>query len=280
MIDCPGIVPPSAGESDEVLLMRGVVRVENVANPAQYVDGVLKRCQRRHIERTYGVKEWKNAEEFLESLARKSGRLLKGGEPDCDAVARVVLNNFLRGRVPWFTPPPMPEGGEEGEKRGDGVGEREGRLGEMGRKRKREEIEAMVKKAKMGNETKGAVNAEATDEFEEEELDEEDRNEDAEDGSASDNDEDGLEDEFDGFVDGLAVDPDTIGDLDGGSDVDFGEEFEEDEEDRQTGSVDDNGCVTLEESEEEQTANYDDLKVITSRSIDERKPPGKKRRKS
>lgn len=279
MIDCPGIVPPSAGESDEVLLRRGVVRVENVANPAQYVDGVLTWCQRRHVERTYGVKEWKNADEFLEMLARKSGRLLKGGEPDGDAVAKVVLNDFLRGRLPWFTPPPMPEGGEEGEKKDDGMGEREGRLGEMGRKRKREEIEAMVKKAKKGGDTKAAAIAEATEDAEEEELVEEDRNEDAEDGSASDNDDDGLEDGFEGFADGLVVDPDTIGDLDGGRDADFGEDFEEDDDDRQNSSADDSGGVMLEESDE-QTDNDDDLKVITGRGIDERKPPGHRRRNS
>jgi len=41
-------------------------------------------------------------------LARKSGRLLRGGDPDVDAVAKMVLNDFLRGKVPWFTPPPPP----------------------------------------------------------------------------------------------------------------------------------------------------------------------------
>ena len=66
-------------------------------------------------------------------LARKSGRLLKGGEADLDAVAKTVLNDFLRGRIPWFMPPPKAEDGEEG------IEGREGRLGEMktGAKRKR-----------------------------------------------------------------------------------------------------------------------------------------------
>ena len=45
-------------------------------------------------------------------MARKSGRLLKGGEPDSDGVARMVINDFLRGKLPWFTPVPKAEGRE------------------------------------------------------------------------------------------------------------------------------------------------------------------------
>jgi nuclear GTP-binding protein len=34
------------------------------------------------------------------------GRLLKGGEPDLDAVAKIVLSDWVRGRIPFFVPPP------------------------------------------------------------------------------------------------------------------------------------------------------------------------------
>ena len=132
LIDCPGIVPPSVTDGPVDLLMRGVVRVEGVEAPAQYVPAVLERCERRHLERTYGAKGWcasssssassgedsgneramtekERIEEsirFLDLLARKGGRLLKGGEADLDGVAKMVLNDFLRGKIPWFVPPP------------------------------------------------------------------------------------------------------------------------------------------------------------------------------
>ena len=50
----------------------------------------------------------------------------------------MVLNDFLRGKIPWFTQPPV----VEGEDVGKGVEGREGRLGEMGKKRKREDDDA------------------------------------------------------------------------------------------------------------------------------------------
>jgi len=71
-----------------------VVRIENVEHPEQYVAAAMDRCQKKHLERTYEVTNWNNATEFLEALARKGGRLLKGGEADLDGVAKMFLNDL------------------------------------------------------------------------------------------------------------------------------------------------------------------------------------------
>ncbi|QPC75887.1 hypothetical protein HYE68_006639 [Fusarium pseudograminearum] len=134
LIDCPGIVPPSTSDTPTDLVLRGVVRVEKVEHPEQYIQSLLNRVKKHHMEKTYELKGWDNSTEFLELLARKAGRLLRGGEPDLDGVAKMVLNDFMRGKIPWFTPPPKSEGEADTK-----VGNREGRLGEMPRKRKQEE---------------------------------------------------------------------------------------------------------------------------------------------
>lgn len=136
LIDCPGVVPPSSTDTPQDILLKGVVRVENVEHPEQYIPAVLAKTKPQHIERTYQIKGYKDHIEFLEILARKAGRLLHGGEPDVDGVAKMVLNDFLRGKVPWFTPPPLLEGQEENVK---GIEGRAGKLGEMGMKRSRDE---------------------------------------------------------------------------------------------------------------------------------------------
>lgn len=142
LIDCPGVVPPSNTDTEEDILLRGVVRVENVQNPEQYIPGVLKRTQRRHIERTYEIQNYTDAVDFLSILARKGGRLLRGGEPDLDGVAKMVINDFLRGKIPWFTPPPHSSNEEN-----ENIEGREGRLGEMTRKRKAEELDSSTQNA-------------------------------------------------------------------------------------------------------------------------------------
>ncbi len=137
LIDCPGVVPPNNNDSQEDILLRGVVRVENVENPEQYITAVLKKTKPQHIERTYDIKGFNNATQFLELLARKGGRLLKGGEADVDGVAKMVINDFLRGKIPWFTPPPVVDG-----PRNKGIEGRKGALGEMGKIRNPEDFES------------------------------------------------------------------------------------------------------------------------------------------
>lgn len=161
LIDCPGIVPPNQKDTPQDLLLRGVVRVENVDNPEQYIPAVLNKVKLHHMERTYQLKGWKDHIEFLELLARRGGRLLKGGEPDVDGVAKMVLNDFMRGKIPWFSPAPAIEGTE-----GDVVTEgREGRFGEMPSKRKRDEAESVADTESMAPPAaKSSKTAEAGDE--------------------------------------------------------------------------------------------------------------------
>ncbi|KAI1502533.1 nucleolar GTP-binding protein 2 [Biscogniauxia marginata] len=137
LIDCPGVVPPNAQDRPEDVLLRGVVRVEKVENPEQYIPRLFEKVKQHHLERTYELKGWTDHLSFLEMLARKGGRLLKGGEPDVDGTAKMVITDFNRGRIPWFTPAPVAEAGESKAFEG-----REGRLGEMPRKRKRDDSDA------------------------------------------------------------------------------------------------------------------------------------------
>jgi nuclear GTP-binding protein len=46
----------------------------------------------------------------LEKMAQRTGKLLKGGEPDISTVAKMVLNDWQRGKLPFFVKPPELEG--------------------------------------------------------------------------------------------------------------------------------------------------------------------------
>ena len=59
--------------------------------------------------RTYGVHGWDSSVDFVEQIARKSGRLLKGGECDIKSVSKQIINDWQRGKLPWFKPPPASE---------------------------------------------------------------------------------------------------------------------------------------------------------------------------
>ncbi|KAL7409147.1 NUC091 domain-containing protein [Mrakia frigida] len=116
LIDCPGIVPVSSKDSDTATVLKGVVRVENLATPTEHIPALLERVRGEYLERTYGVEHkeggWHGAaaaDELLGTIARKSGKLLKGGEPSLEAAAKMVLNDWIRGKIPFFAPPPEKE---------------------------------------------------------------------------------------------------------------------------------------------------------------------------
>lgn len=108
LIDCPGVVPHAAGDSETDIVLKGVCRVENISAPEDHIGALLARVQERHLVRTYGtaVLGYTDAEDFLERLARQSGRLLKGGEADLKTTAKMVLHDWLKGKIPYFTKPP------------------------------------------------------------------------------------------------------------------------------------------------------------------------------
>ncbi|KAG9042701.1 GTPase required for pre-60S ribosomal subunit nuclear export and maturation [Tulasnella sp. UAMH 9824] len=129
LIDCPGIVPASANDSQTSKVLKGVVRVENLIQPSEHISALLNRVRPIYLERTYGVQglldeslkftaqkedaprdtltagKW-NSDAFLDAVAKKYGRLLKGGEPDRETVAKMVLNDWIRGKIPYFVRPP------------------------------------------------------------------------------------------------------------------------------------------------------------------------------
>ncbi|KAF8583490.1 NGP1NT-domain-containing protein [Ramaria rubella] len=117
LIDCPGIVPSSAAsDSTTSTVLKGVVRVEALSSPSEHIPTLLERVRPVYLSRTYGIPfqevddpskkaQW-DPEEFLDKLARVKGRLLKGGEPDLEGVAKIVLSDWVRGRIPFFVEPP------------------------------------------------------------------------------------------------------------------------------------------------------------------------------
>ncbi|KIL00819.1 hypothetical protein PAXRUDRAFT_821276 [Paxillus rubicundulus Ve08.2h10] len=114
LIDCPGIVPTSANDSQTSTVLKGVLRVEAIPTPSEHIPALMARVKPLYLSRTYGVplpdpddpsRGW-DAEQFLNALARMKGRLLKKGEPDVDGVAKIILTDWVRGRIPFFVAPP------------------------------------------------------------------------------------------------------------------------------------------------------------------------------
>ena len=124
-IDCPGIVPAidykKDFKSDSAKVLKGVVRAEKLEAPSAYIDEVLERVKAKYLLQKYNMPDdttWVDGEDFLTKLAKKMGKLRKGGEANIETVARIVLYDWQRGRIPYFVAPP---GGEKKEEKAAGA---------------------------------------------------------------------------------------------------------------------------------------------------------------
>eukprot|EP00250_Pteridium_aquilinum_P024420 c29055_g1_i1 orf=442-2277(-) len=109
LIDCPGVVYQNH-DSETDIVLKGVVRVENLEDATEHIGEVLSRVKKEYLTRAYKVKQWNDDEDFLIQLCKLTGKLLKGGEPDLSTAAKMVLQDWQRGKIPFFMPPPrLPE---------------------------------------------------------------------------------------------------------------------------------------------------------------------------
>ncbi|KAM4612573.1 LOW QUALITY PROTEIN: guanine nucleotide-binding protein-like 3-like protein [Polymixia lowei] len=137
LLDCPGIVMATS-TTDAAMILRNCVKIEQLVDPLPPVEAILRRCNKAQvccvfptdfqlfgtrldyetyivmttsllppqIMEHYGVPDFHTALEFLALLARRQGKLRKGGLPDSDKAAKGVLMDWTGGRISYFTHPP------------------------------------------------------------------------------------------------------------------------------------------------------------------------------
>ncbi|KAG6916699.1 hypothetical protein DXG01_005648 [Tephrocybe rancida] len=112
IVDSPGVVfddddfDDGKGQTKSSVLLRNVVKVEDVEDPIAVVEEILGRTSLATIQKIYPLPEWGSTLEFLTMLAMTSGRLLKGGTPDLNSAARHVLQDWNHQKIPYFSEPP------------------------------------------------------------------------------------------------------------------------------------------------------------------------------
>ncbi|KAI0089915.1 P-loop containing nucleoside triphosphate hydrolase protein [Irpex rosettiformis] len=116
IVDSPGVVfddaedvVDSAGRSRAKgsVLLRNVVKVEDVEDPIAVVEEIIKRSDPETLIKIYNLPYMMpTTAEFLTMLALITGRLYKGGAPDVQAAARVVIQDWNNHKIPFFSVPP------------------------------------------------------------------------------------------------------------------------------------------------------------------------------
>ena len=185
LIDCPGVVVDTAGDSETDSVLKGVVRAERLENPEDYIDAIREQVKPEHIAAQYNLPKnsWTTSMELMEMIARKAGRLLKGGDPCIRSAAITLINDFQRGRLPHYVAPPELKEDEEARAPAtlDGLKTQEQNLDGVGDDRMAEEKES----------AKGKDDSEAAKETADKEEDEAEAKKEAENEESSDSEDEG-----------------------------------------------------------------------------------------
>ena len=116
LIDSPGIV--FADGDSAATALRNCVNVEEMVDVLTPVQAVLERCPQAYLMQLYAIPKFKSTDciGFLALVARNTGKLKKGGIPNTDAAARIVLHDWNTGKIKYYCKPPaLTSGGGIGE---------------------------------------------------------------------------------------------------------------------------------------------------------------------
>lgn len=105
LLDTPGVVFAST-QKDSLNALRNAIKLEKIDDPVTPIGELLKRCPARTLMTIYKIPAFQGTEHFLQRVAMARGKLKKGGVIDPEATARLVLQDWNIGRIPYFTMPP------------------------------------------------------------------------------------------------------------------------------------------------------------------------------
>lgn len=112
LIDSPGVVFDDYDTSNlgASAILRNGIDADSINDPIPAIQELLERCTMESLMMTYNVPAFPRGVDgvmtFLAMVARTKGRVLKGGIPDKTMAARLVIKDWNKGKIPYYSVPP------------------------------------------------------------------------------------------------------------------------------------------------------------------------------
>ncbi|KAH0481142.1 MAG: hypothetical protein KVP17_004971 [Porospora cf. gigantea B] len=105
LIDSPGIVW-SGNDNCPFAVLRNAVSLKQVQDPVEAVGTMLQHCNPTAIVRHFHIGPYADADDMVCQVALARGKLARGGGPNRVQGARLVLQDWASGALPFYTLPP------------------------------------------------------------------------------------------------------------------------------------------------------------------------------
>lgn len=100
LLDSPGIEIDDKSPAGK---LRTTVAIENLQDPYTPVQGILEKVDKKQLLILYAIPDFKDIKEFLIHIAKKTGKTAKGGVPDFNYAAKIVLHDWFTMKIPYTT---------------------------------------------------------------------------------------------------------------------------------------------------------------------------------
>ncbi|NWW49201.1 GNL3 protein, partial [Pedionomus torquatus] len=107
ILDSPSIIADPSNNT-LALALREIINTEESgsADVLEGVDAILNHCSKQQVMMQYSIPDFSNTEEFLTLLAQKRGMLKKGGLPDTENIAKMLLSDWTGAKISYHSQPP------------------------------------------------------------------------------------------------------------------------------------------------------------------------------
>jgi len=117
LCDCPGLVFPSFVSNKSDMILNGILPIDQMRDYVSPTNLLGTRISRNMIEATYGINLPRPAEnedpnrppnawDILNAHALSRGFMNTHGQPDASRSARIVLKDYVKGKLLFSVPPP------------------------------------------------------------------------------------------------------------------------------------------------------------------------------
>ncbi|NXF86109.1 GNL3 protein, partial [Eubucco bourcierii] len=107
ILDSPSIIADPSN-SALALALRSIIDTEEAdsADVLEGIDAILNHCSKQQVMIRYTIPDFRDTEEFLALLAQKRGMLKKGGVPDIENMANLLLCDWTGAKISYHSQPP------------------------------------------------------------------------------------------------------------------------------------------------------------------------------
>ena len=108
LIDTPGIAPTDILSIEEEVFL-GTISPEDISNPDIIFSYIIERFKEEHLEKELekyvGTNIHQSTDRILSFFATKRGLIKKRAEPQIEEAARIIIRDFMTGKIRYFETP-------------------------------------------------------------------------------------------------------------------------------------------------------------------------------